>query len=205
MKPEENASQFQCPRGFRGWLAGQVMAWWNSGINRLTLEMMDLTPRDHVLEIGFGPGTLIAKIAARAVDGYVAGIDRSATMVAAARRRNRKAIDRGRVELQPGEIARIPYPDARFDKVCSVNTIYFWSDPEEAAREIARVLRENGQLALAFRGAESSQESVPAKTGLGAYDIDAAKGLLTRAGFHDLTTEIRRLRTMTAVCIVGRK
>jgi hypothetical protein len=47
----DQLSQFELPCGWRGRLAGGIMAWWNAGLNRLALEMLDLRARDHVLEI----------------------------------------------------------------------------------------------------------------------------------------------------------
>ncbi|WP_192348554.1 methyltransferase domain-containing protein [Algoriphagus sp. Y33] len=39
-----------------------------------------------------------------------------------------------------------------FDKVFTVNAIYFWSDPVVLAREIYRVLKPDGRLVVAFAG-----------------------------------------------------
>ncbi len=61
-------SQFGCPRGPLGWIAGKLMARGNTDINRLALEALDLQPGDDVLEIGFGPGVTLAKIAKQAGD-----------------------------------------------------------------------------------------------------------------------------------------
>lgn len=41
-----------------------------------------------------------------------------------------------------------PYPDERFNKVFTVNTIYFWNNPIEDLKEIRRVLKTDGQILL---------------------------------------------------------
>ncbi len=51
--------QFRQPHGRLGRLAGQVMAAANAGMNRFTVELLDVQPDDRILEIGFGPGDLI--------------------------------------------------------------------------------------------------------------------------------------------------
>jgi len=44
-----------------------------------------------------------------------------------------------------------PFPPASFDRVFSVHTVYFWTDPAGDLREIRRVLKSGGKLVLAFR------------------------------------------------------
>jgi len=77
--------------------------------------------------------------------GRIAGVDYSRAMVAAASRRNRRAIRDGRVELQYGEAAHLPFVDAAFDKAYGIHTIYFWPDAPAGLKELRRVLRPGGQ------------------------------------------------------------
>ncbi|HKV56184.1 MAG TPA: class I SAM-dependent methyltransferase [Candidatus Binataceae bacterium] len=203
MADDAKVSQFQNPRGLGGRFAGWTMTWWNAGINAFVSEIVDAGPRDHILEIGFGPGTLLRRLSRNTEQGFIAGVDPSAAMQAQARRRNRHAIERGRMELKSSDIQRIPYPDARFDKVCTVNTIYFWSDPQAAAREVFRVTRGGGRFVLAFRAEEQTPQSFSARRGLHGYAPERARELLEAAGFTDLRMEIRPVRLMTAACVIA--
>ncbi|MDE3091598.1 MAG: SAM-dependent methyltransferase, partial [Chloroflexota bacterium] len=71
----------------KGWL-GKVVGWRLSIVNRAANDwvvgLLDLTPTDHVLEIGFGPGVGIQRVAAIANAGFVAGVDSSEVMLQAA-------------------------------------------------------------------------------------------------------------------------
>jgi hypothetical protein len=59
-------------------------------------------------------------------------------MIAHAGARNRTPLRSGRVELKVGSVSAIPYPDASFDKVCSINNIYFWPSRGADLRDPAR-------------------------------------------------------------------
>ena len=56
------------------------------------------------------------------------------------------------MELKRDTVSAIPYEDQRFDKVCTVNTIYFWPEPERNAAQIYRVTPSGGTAVICFRG-----------------------------------------------------
>src|SRR5713226_863969 len=80
---------FGVPKGCWGWVGGRLMGAWNRPINELTTDLLDVGPRDRVLEIGYGPDTALALVGARASEGLVVGVDPSAVMARQAYRRNR--------------------------------------------------------------------------------------------------------------------
>ena len=194
-------AHFRNPKGFLGRIAGLLMVITNRRINRFVVEMLDVQARDRVLEIGFGPGACIAMLAERAIHGLVAGIDPSPTMIAQAGARNSTSLRSGRVELKVGSVSAIPYPDASFDKVCSINNIYFWPARGDDLREIRRVIKDDGTLALAFR-IEPNPAS-PSK--LPSFDPEETKRLLAAAGFRDARAEVRETAPWTAACVLARK
>jgi ubiquinone/menaquinone biosynthesis C-methylase UbiE len=75
-------------------------------------------------------------------------------MIAAARRRNRVAIDAGTVRLLIGDAGSVPAPDASYQAALAVHTIYFWPDLDAGLREAHRVLVPGGRVAIGFRPAE---------------------------------------------------
>src|SRR5260221_10670655 len=93
--------------------------------NETALELLDLQTAQHVLEVGFGHGATIARVAAAVSRGLVAEVDPSAEMCRMATRRNRPAVASGRVELHQASVEALPFPDGSFDKVLSVHTLYF--------------------------------------------------------------------------------
>ena len=95
--------QFSGPSGPLGRVAGGLMARMNGPLNDWAVELLELSPRDRVLEVGYGPGLAIERIAARTRQGLVVGVDHSELMRRQAARRNRAGLDAGRVELHVGE------------------------------------------------------------------------------------------------------
>ena len=105
-RPEFVARQSACPSGLLGRLIGHVMARETVTANETALELLELQPADHVLEVGFGHGAMIARVAAAVSGGRVAGVDPSAEMCRMAGRRNRRAVASGKVELRRGRSRR---------------------------------------------------------------------------------------------------
>lgn len=191
--------QFGRPTGLLGWAVGHLMAIKNVEMNQLTAELLDVQPDDHVLEVGFGPGTLIQMLANRATQGCVAGVDLSEVMVKQATRRNRPFITAGRVELRQGTVSYLPYEDSRFTKVCAVNSFHHWPAPEAGLQEVRRVLTEGGLLLLCLRMQLPSPRSLAAP-GFTESEVAEVQELMRRAGFHRVRTARRQLgREVTCV------
>ena len=153
-------------------------------MNRLTLAQLDMRPNDDVLEVGFGGGALLAELL-EATSGRVIGVDVAEAMVKRARRRFR-GIDR--LELHQASVETLPIADASVGKACSVNNIYFWPDPAGALRELARVLRPGGRLAIAFEPPEELRKWPGHRFGFRLFEEAEVRRLMEQAGF----TRIRR-------------
>jgi len=149
------------------------------------VERLGVEPDDHILEIGFGPGTAIEMIAKRATNGFVAGVDHSNVMVRQAAERNRRSIETGCVELRQGTVSSLPYEDDRFTKVCAVNSFHIWPDQELALREIWRVLKEGGLLVLCLRMKHPTR-TVLVSPGFTEQEIEEVQRLLARVGFRNI-------------------
>ncbi len=112
-----------------GWLAGERMVRQHGPETAWTMNLLEIQPTDTVLEVGFGAGQGIKLAAEKASDGRVMGIDLSEVMVRVATRRNAQAVKAGRVALSQGNITALPFEDQYFDKVMTIHTFYFWSEP----------------------------------------------------------------------------
>jgi ubiquinone/menaquinone biosynthesis C-methylase UbiE len=172
----------------------------------MTVDLLEVRPGDHVLEIGFAHGKAIEMIASRASEGLVAGVDPSETMIKLGSRTNERFIQSGRVELKLGSISEIPYEGGRFDKVYTVNTAYFWPSPEEDLKEMRRVLKDGGILMVSFRG-RGARRGLASLFGPGLQnsEVEELMARMEGAGFGGLRVEERKLGLRTGVCVIATK
>jgi ubiquinone/menaquinone biosynthesis C-methylase UbiE len=107
---------------------------------------------EQVLDIACGTG-LVSFEAARAVGprGRVLGIDLSERMIDAAERRARD-LSLSNCSFARMDAETLALPDASFDVVLCALGLMYMPDPERALREMSRVLRPGGRLALAVWG-----------------------------------------------------
>jgi len=148
MAPRFIAKQLSRPTGFMGAVIRRLMNRHNARMNAFAVSELALHPTDRVLEIGFGGGVTLPLLIDEAA--FVAGVDRSRDVVDWARRRFSKSIAAGRAEFRQGHVEALPYETAAFDKVCTVNTVYFWKSLDEGFAEIHRVLKPLGRIAVGF-------------------------------------------------------
>ncbi len=140
--------QYSHPKGIVGRVLGEQMVRQHVPETAWTVSLLNIQPEDQILELGFGAGRAIELVAIQVPDGHVFGIDISQTMMHAARHRNARAIKSGRVTLRYGDLTTLPFADNQFDKVFSIQTLYFWPDPPHALAEIFRVLKPGGMLVV---------------------------------------------------------
>ena len=141
---------FGRPKGVLGRLGGVIMARTNRTAANLVIDLLDVQPGDKVLEVGFGPGVGIQLLAQRASAGRLAGVDPSHEMVKQAAARNAETVSAGRVDLRQGSVQTLPFPDQTFDKAMAINSMQVWPDVGAGLREMRRVLKPGGKLALGF-------------------------------------------------------
>jgi SAM-dependent methyltransferase len=114
-----------------------------------------LVPGEHVLDVACGSG-LVAFRAAEAVGPYgkVVGIDVSGHMLDAARRRaEERRVRNASFERMDAEDLQLP--DASFNVVLCALGLMYMPEPEQALREMRRVLRPGGRMLVAVWGERS--------------------------------------------------
>jgi SAM-dependent methyltransferase len=96
----------------------------------------------RVLDVGCGPGGLTGELARRLGAENVAAIDPAAQFAAACRERNPGA------DVREGVAEELPWDDGTFDAALSMLVIGFMTDPDRGVREMTRVTRPGGTVAV---------------------------------------------------------
>jgi ubiquinone/menaquinone biosynthesis C-methylase UbiE len=193
MPPRFIARQLSHPTGILGRVMGRLMNRHNAKMNAFVVRQLDMRLSDRILEIGFGGGVTLPSLIEGAA--FVAGVDRSRDMVAAARAKFSVAVDNGRAEFREGTVEAIPFADATFGKVCTVNTLYFWSSLDAGFNEIHRVLLPEGRLVIGFLPKEWMDNAGYPSDIFTSRTPDEVIAALTRAGFKHV--RIERPESMT--------
>jgi ubiquinone/menaquinone biosynthesis C-methylase UbiE len=176
------AQQLKKPEGDTGVQVGTKMNSGNQIINTLAIKNLEVSQKDHVLEIGMGNGFFVKDILSDASVRYM-GCDYSEIMVEEARKINHEFILAEQADFLLGTADRLPFPDNTFDKILSVNTIYFWNDPEKELSEIRRVLKADGILVLGLRPKSTMQYYPFVQYGFTMFTKEEVSEILIKNGF----------------------
>ena len=120
----------------------RFMGRYSAQLSRQFAEFAGVHPGQRVLDVGCGPGALIGELVRRVGAEAVAAVDPSEPFVAAAKARY-PAVD---VQLAPAE--QLPFDDGVFDAALAQLVVHFMADPVAGLREMARVTRPGGVVAV---------------------------------------------------------
>ncbi|OJY68384.1 class I SAM-dependent methyltransferase [Rhizobium sp. 60-20] len=140
--------QLRRPEGIFGQWIGRIMTIANRQPYKLAIKALDINASHRVLELGFGGGCSLAALCRLAPKGKVFGIDHSEAMLAMARRKNRKYITNGQLELHARRFSPLVFEDHSFDRILLVNVIYFFDHAGHDMAECHRVLSPGGRIAI---------------------------------------------------------
>ena len=200
--------QFRRPSG---WLGRGIARSMNVSHGKMTdwgLQQVAVARDAAILDVGCGGGETVRKLAEMAPEGTVVGVDFSAASVAVSRKTNAAQIAAGRVRIEEGSVAALPFGDATFDVVTAVETHYYWPDLPANVREIRRVVKPGGTFALiaeAYRGGPLGllyglvMPLMRAKL----LTDEQHRDLLAKAGFVEVATHHRKGTNW--ICATGRR
>jgi demethylmenaquinone methyltransferase/2-methoxy-6-polyprenyl-1,4-benzoquinol methylase len=125
-------------------LSAALSFWQDPRWRRTMVDAVAPAANERILDVATGTGMVAAELRGRA-DCTVVGLDQSAEMLAAARKRF--ASDGARVELIEGQAEDLPFVDESFDALTFTYLLRYVDDPPQTLRELARVVRPGGRVA----------------------------------------------------------
>lgn len=169
------------PEGEKGIEIGEMMNDTNIGMTLESIQALLIEDNENILEIGHGNAGHVESILNKAQHIKYTGIDISETIHNEARKLNEPFKDKAGFVLYEGE--KLPFEDKIFDKIFTVNTVYFWQKPVEYLNEIYRVLKDNGTFVLTF-GQRDFMEKLPfTQFGFTLYNTDEMEETVSQSHF----------------------
>jgi demethylmenaquinone methyltransferase / 2-methoxy-6-polyprenyl-1,4-benzoquinol methylase len=115
---------------------------------RKTVAALGLAPGHRVLDLATGTADLAIQVARTEPSVHVVGLDPSSKMLDVGREKVARATLEARVELVQGDAQALPFEANSFDSVCIAFGIRNVPDRAQALREMARVTRPGGRIAV---------------------------------------------------------
>lgn len=112
---------------------------------------------ESLLEIGCGNGLAVSLIAPLLKNGRILAIDRSATAIAAARRRAKPWEGAGKAAFRHVALAALDEAEGPFDIIFAVNVNLFWTDGRAELPVVRKLLKKTGRLNLFYEPPAAAQ------------------------------------------------
>ncbi|MBN2040448.1 MAG: class I SAM-dependent methyltransferase [Spirochaetes bacterium] len=181
-------SQFAKPSGFFGKILAYGMARGHRDFYKNAARILDLQKNDKFLELGFGSGIFIKRYASHV--SKISGIDYAEAMVKLASEINRDLVESGKAEFRYGDVTSLPWDDNKFTAAVAIETFFFWPEPEKSLKEILRVLKPGGRLAIemAYNNDDGLDHTKHIKQmGLQLRSGEEMKELLAQCGYSNIS------------------
>jgi cyclopropane fatty-acyl-phospholipid synthase-like methyltransferase len=161
-----------------------------------TLRQLNIQPYQHLLEVGYGSGRLLAEAARMLKIGFLAGIESSIPLYEQAYRRNKPFIRQQLVQLHLGELYELSYPAHYFHTVYSFGTHSSWKDTGLECLRLSSLLKTDGRLVLLSRHRKDQEARTVA---------EHLQETFYGTGLRNIHTEHRELASGNCLAVIGFK
>lgn len=186
---QELASQLSHPKGEKGIGIAEMMNATNIGMTLHAIAGLELSGNEKVLELGHGNAAHVRYVLDPHPAVHYDGLELSELMHAEAKKINSHFSDAQHASFHLYDGVKIPFPDNHFDRIFTVNTIYFWPDPPALLAELYRVLHSAGRLCITF-AQESFMKQLPFTAyGFELYSTAKLEKLIAKSAFKIQKTE----------------
>lgn len=185
----EIARQLRQPDGPDGIEMAERLNTTNAEMISTTIKALMLGDGQTVLELGPGNGQHVLAMLNEANGLDYIGLEISETMWTEAKQRHATPPASGSVGFELYDGSTFPFGDAQFDRLFTVNTIYFWEDPAHTLAEIHRVLRPAGRAVISFVDAPFLEARAFAQYGFTPYDAAKITDLVAGSAFAAVEIE----------------
>jgi ubiquinone/menaquinone biosynthesis C-methylase UbiE len=179
----EIAAQLRKPAGEMGVEMGHIMNEANVVMIDQTLETLQPLTGEAILEIGHGNANHLQKLIKMAPGIKYTGLDISETMHLEAKKYCAENGLESQTTFVHYEGQTIPFESQTFDKIFTINTLYFWESPEAYLNELHRILKPGGKLLITYAEEESMDKLPFTSYGFTKYSPDKFEKLIKNSKF----------------------
>lgn len=177
--------QLRQPFGANGVHVAALMHESNSNMTHTCFSCVDILPGDALLEIGHGNGAHVPEFFEVVPHMSYQGLEISWLMHHEAMKLNETSVANGkaRFKVYDGEV--FPFGNQVFEKILTVNTLYFLSDLARLLSESYRTLKVGGKFGIAFASPKFMRSLPFIPTSFDLYEVEQVERLISNAGFVD--------------------
>lgn len=180
--------QLSNPTGKKGVEVAQKMHEGNFGMTKLAVNLLNIKQQNSILEIGHGSCEHLPYILNKAPKVSYTGLEISKTMQQEAIKNLNNLVTSLNVNFDLFDGDNIPYKAKIFDKIFTVNTLYFWKNPHDFLQQIATILKPNGVFVVAFASKKFMEKLPFVKDKFRLYSKDDFKQLIEKSNFTIVDT-----------------
>lgn len=155
----------------------------NALMNLSAIEFLSVKPGEHILEIGMANGFFVKDILSSDHTVKYTGCDFSEEMIKEAITLNAAYIASEQAQFICNAVNSLPFSENSFDKIFTVNTLYFWEEPNVSLQEIRRVLKPGGKFTVSIRPDSVMQVLPFTAYGFRLFSKEELLLLLSKNGF----------------------
>lgn len=199
------------PRKPEGTAGEEMLARMNESHYEVTgwaLDLWNIQENDTILDIGCGGGMTLKRMSASVKEGSLTGLDYSPVSVQESEKLNEIDVKSGKMKIIEASVEKMPFTNNTFDKIITVESFYFWPNPEKNLKEVYRVLKKDGifHLVADIYGKEGLSEKQ--LSNIKNYQLfnptkEEFVSLFERAGFKNVVAHTKEGTDW--ICIEGRK
>ncbi len=200
---DDRIPQFLLPRGFVGRITYSMMNVGHKAIYKNVAEVLAPQPEDDLLDVPCGNGYFLKKFAPQVRS--IAGLDISELGIRLASKKHADRLAAGTGEFVCGDAGELPWQDHRFTAVACMGGLPAFSHPDEALKQIHRVLRPGGRAVVSIEwNAEDGHDHTKEyeKYGFRIWTEDEVRGLMKEAGFPDVSMTYKTAMGMPKMMLV---
>lgn len=191
------AEQLRKPSGEKGLEIAKMMSDTNLDMTLHSVKRLQLKKGNSILEIGHGEATHVKEVFKLEKEITYTGLDISELMHQKAQENNLDFIKQKKAFFYKYDGVAIPFSNYFFDRIFTVNTIYFWQNPSFFIQDLYRILKPKGILNITY-GEKNFMKQLPfTQYGFTLYNLEDIQELIKHASFKMIASDTQREKVLS--------